>query len=170
MRKSNKTNIVLIGMPGSGKTTLGRALAQGLKMDFYDVDEYIEIREGRRIPEIFSSNGEGYFRRIESQAVEEIAKKENAVISTGGGIVLDKRNISALTRRGVVFFINRPIEKIARDINISERPLLAKDREKIYNIYKERLRLYKEYSCFEIVNDHGIEEAVKEIAKIYNGR
>ncbi|NLU09763.1 MAG: shikimate kinase [Tepidanaerobacter acetatoxydans] len=167
--KDNYDNIVLIGMPGSGKTSIGRILAKKINMCFYDLDEYIERKSGKRITEIFAIYGERHFRTLESRAVKEISSKTNAVISTGGGVVLDSKNMHVLNKRGIIFFINRPVEDIAHDIEISSRPLLANDRDNIYRLYKDRYELYKKYSDFEILNDRGILEAVKQIIEILNG-
>jgi len=159
-------NIVLIGMPGSGKTSVGKTLADNLSMDFYDVDEYIEKSAGKTIKEIFAEGGEKHFRAIERAAVEELSQKTNTVIATGGGVVLCEENIVNLKQKGVIFFLNRPIEDIVNDIDISNRPLLANGVERIYKLFSERYELYKKYSDFEIQNRGGIEDTAKKIIEV----
>ena len=88
-------NIVLIGMPGCGKTTLGKILNKELSMEFYDMDNYIERKTDKKISELFEK-GENYFRDIESLACEELSKNKNVIISTGGGVIKRKENIDFL--------------------------------------------------------------------------
>jgi shikimate dehydrogenase len=106
-----KQNIVLIGMPGSGKSTIGKALAEKLGRAFTDTDGIITERYGI-ISDIFAQKGEEYFRNIEALAVKETAKKNGVVIATGGGAVLRQENVTALKQNGVIFFLNRPLEDI----------------------------------------------------------
>lgn len=163
MRKINK-NIVLIGMPGCGKTTIGNILAQRLSMEFIDIDKYIEEKEERSITDIFNY-GEDYFRKIESKAVEEVSNKFSMVISTGGGVVKLYSNIERLNKNGIIIFINRPVEDIISDVNISSRPLLKDGKDKIYTLFKQRHYLYKKYCDYEIINDTELNEVVDRIIK-----
>ncbi len=103
MRLKNK-NIVLIGMPGCGKTTIGRSISSKLNKKFIDVDEYIECKYNKSIPQIFKENGEEYFRNIELKSVEEISNKEDSIISTGGGVIKNEQNIINLKQNGIVSF------------------------------------------------------------------
>jgi len=167
--KQKGINIVLIGMPGSGKTSVGKILAESLNMDFCDVDEYIEKKSGKTIPEIFKE-GEKHFRTLERAAIEELSQKTNTVIATGGGVVLFRQNIENLKRKGLVFFINRPIDDIVNDIDISNRPLLANDVNRIYQLFRERYELYKKYSDFEVKSQNEIMDTVKKIIKILEDR
>jgi len=163
-------NIVLIGMPGSGKSSVGKILAERLGMDFCDVDEFIENNAGKSIKDIFDEKGESHFRALERTAVEKLSQKTNMVISTGGGVVLCSQNMVNLKRKGVVFFINRPIEDIVKDIDISTRPLLANDIDRIYQLFRERSSLYKKHSDFEILNLKGIEDTTKQIINVLEDR
>ncbi|MCT4507370.1 MAG: shikimate kinase [Tepidibacter sp.] len=163
MKKINK-NIVLIGMPGCGKTSIGNILAEKLGMEFIDIDKYIEEKEERSITEIFNY-GEDYFRKIESKAVKEVSGKLSTVISTGGGVVKSYSNIEMLNKNGIIIFINRPIEDIIADVDISSRPLLKEGKEKIYNLFKQRYSLYKKYCNCEIINDIELNEVVNRIIK-----
>ena len=163
MKKISK-NIVLIGMPGCGKTAIGEKLAKALNLEFCDVDSYIEEKCKMTIPEIFKK-GEGYFREIETCALEEVSKSYPKVISTGGGIVKKQRNIEILKQNGIIIYIKRSVEEIVKDINIENRPLLSGGREKIYRLYEERRELYEMYSDIEIKNDESEDETVSKIIR-----
>jgi shikimate kinase len=163
--KAVKRNIVLIGMPGSGKTAIGRLVAEGLGLQFYDVDEYIEDTERKSIKEIFT-RGEDHFRDIESAAIKEISGKSPAVIATGGGAVKRNENMEALKGNSIIIFLNRPLENIIKDVDMASRPLLAGGVSRIYELYEERYHLYKKYSDYEILNDAGFEDAVDKIMSL----
>ncbi|MFL0269715.1 shikimate kinase [Candidatus Clostridium radicumherbarum] len=164
MKNFNK-NIVLIGLSGCGKTSIGKMIAEKLLLPFYDVDEYIEKKENKLIKDIFLL-GEVYFRKLETTAIEEISKKCPIVISTGGGVVKVLSNMETLQKNSIIFFINRPIENIIQDIDISNRPLLSGDVSKIYKLYEERYDLYKKNSNFEVLNDKNLEDVVNKIIKL----
>ncbi|MFL0246834.1 shikimate kinase [Candidatus Clostridium stratigraminis] len=163
--KSLNKNIALIGLSGCGKTTIGEIVAERLFLPFYDVDDYVEKKENKLIKNIFLL-GEDYFRKLETEAIEEISKKCPIVISTGGGVVKAQCNMETLQKNSIIFFINRPIENIIKDIDISNRPLLADDISKIYKLYEERYYLYKKYSNFEVLNDNKLEDVVNKIIKL----
>jgi shikimate kinase len=166
--KSNiNKNIVFIGLSGCGKTSIGRIVAERLLLPFYDVDEYIVEKEGKVINEIFLQ-GEDYFRKLESQAIKELSEKCPSVISTGGGSVKIPYNMETLQKNSKIIFINRPLEKIIQDIDISSRPLLAGDIAKIYNLYQERYHLYKKYCNIEVLNDIDFQGIVDRIIKLIN--
>ncbi|SMC27556.1 shikimate kinase [Clostridium acidisoli DSM 12555] len=158
-------NLVLIGMPGSGKTTLGDLLSKELKLKLYDVDNFIEKTENKSIPEIFEL-GEEHFRTIETKAIEEISLQTGVIISTGGGVVKSPYNMKALRKNGLIFFINRPIENIISDIATDSRPLLKDGTKKVYTLYNERYKLYKTYCDYEILNDKNINDSVSKIKDI----
>ena len=159
-------NIVLIGMPGCGKSVIGQILAEKLGMTFLDIDTYIEESTKHTITEIFK-NGEEGFRDIEAKAVEEVSEKAPAVISTGGGVIKRYENILNLKKNGIIIYINRPIENIAVDIDVEARPLLSKDPSQLYRLYKERGPLYKKYCDHEIMNIGNIDDVVSNIIEIY---
>ena len=135
---SRKENIVLIGMPASGKTTVGKLISDRLSLELIDTDELIVKRAGMPITEIFEKHGEKYFRDLESEAVKEAAAKNGVVIATGGGAVLRAENVNALREGGKLFFIDRPPEKL---VPTSSRPL-SSDREAITKRYNERYSIY----------------------------
>ncbi|MGH4137957.1 shikimate kinase [Clostridium sp.] len=159
-------NIVLIGMPGSGKSVIGEIIAKKLEMTLIDTDTYIKETTGKNITEIFK-NGETFFRNIEAKAVSEVSRKTFAVIATGGGVVSRYENIENLKKNGVIIYINRPIENIAGDIDVETRPLLANDPCQIYRLFEERGPLYKEYCDYEIINISNIDDMVSNIIDIY---
>ena len=105
--EAEKQNIVLIGMPGCGKTTVGKELAKAINKEFIDTDEEIVKREGISIPEIFKALGEAGFRKIESEIIKDVAARQGLVIATGGGAVLKDENTKLLKGNGIVFFLDR---------------------------------------------------------------
>ena len=137
---------MLIGLPGSGKTTVGALLAQRLHRPLLDTDAMVEEREGRTIPEIFAQRGEAYFRAVEAACAAEAARRQDAVIATGGGIVLRQDTMELLRHSGVVCFLDRAAQEIAESVDVSGRPLLKDRRERIFQLQKERDHLYRRYA------------------------
>ncbi len=136
--RKNKENIVLIGMPGCGKTTLSSILAKQLEYDLVDTDQLIIDREKCEITEIFSSHGEEYFRQIETECIKDICTLNKTIIATGGGSAMRWENILALKRNGRIFFIDRPLDAL---IPTSDRPL-ADNRSKIEALFDKRYPTY----------------------------
>lgn len=158
----SKENIVLIGMPSCGKTTVGNILAEKLNREFFDSDVTIETTENTPIPEIFREKGEEYFRNKETEAIYTLSKNNSSVISTGGGVILNKRNIELLKENGKIFFLDRPLEKL---ITTSDRPL-SSSREALEKRYNERYNLYREYADVIIDASGSIEDVVNQILKV----
>lgn len=158
---SNK-NIVLIGMPGSGKTTIGKIIARKLDKDFCDIDQYIEDTQDKKISEIFEK-GESAFRRIEKETVKEISEKQGTVISTGGGAVKFPQNIYYLKKNGTIIFIDRNLDDIISDVNMSTRPLLKNGVEAIHSLHKERYILYKGYADYIVPNTGSLDDVADAI-------
>lgn len=156
-----KKGIVLIGIPGAGKTTIGRYISEELKFKFVDMDEFIERSSKKSIKEIFDQ-GEDLFRAFETKTCEVLSRLDNVVISTGGGVVKKEENM-AYYKDFVVVFINRPLELILDDIDVDSRPLLKDGKERVINLYRERIDLYNEYFDIEVINDGSIEDVAKEI-------
>ena len=156
------SNIVLIGMPSCGKTTVGTIVAEKLNREFYDSDILIEATEKTTISEIFKNRGEEYFRNKETEAIFTLSKNNSSVISTGGGVILNKKNIDLLKENGKVFFLDRPLEKL---ITTSDRPL-SSNREALEKRYNERYKLYREYADVVIDASGSIEETVNQIMKV----
>lgn len=155
-----KRNIVLVGMPGSGKSTVGKKLAGILDRDFADTDDMITRKYGV-ISDIFAGKGEAYFRDRETEQVKEISKKNGLVIATGGGAILRKENVDALRQNGVIFFLDRPLEDI---VPTSDRPL-SSDAEALKKRYNERYELYIKASDFHIKADGDIADTVGKIKR-----
>lgn len=155
-------NIVLIGMPGSGKTTLGKIISEKVGFKFVDIDQYIEVKSGKVIPELFSK-GEDYFRNLEREAVHELSKEKTLLIATGGGVIKNDLNIKDLKENGVIVFIDRPVDNIAKDVEVANRPLLKDGPHKLYDLFHERYELYKKYCDFHVMNDSDIENTVEMI-------
>ncbi|MEO2601633.1 shikimate kinase, partial [Clostridium butyricum] len=157
-----KDKVVIIGMPGSGKTTIGKILGRELDLKFYDMDEYIQERTSKSILELFE-NGEDYFRNIETDMCRELSKEKNVLISTGGGVVKKKENIDALKKDALIIFLDRPVEKILEDVDVSKRPLLKDGKERVINLYNERYELYKKYADEIVVNDSDMIEVIERL-------
>ena len=134
-----KQNLVLIGMPGSGKSTVGRLLAEKLGRPFLDLDEEIVHREGREITEIFQQDGEAYFRDLESRVTAELSARTGLVLATGGGCVLRKENVTALRQNGCLLLLNRPLAQL---LPTQDRPL-ANSAEKIRSLFETRMPIYR---------------------------
>lgn len=161
-----KKNIALIGMPGSGKTVIGRFCAQKLKLDFCDLDEYIEKESGEKISEIFK-NGEEYFRNIETESLNTICSRSNLIISTGGGIIKKECNLEILKENSIIIFINRSPKDIVSDVDIKTRPLLANGASSVFKLYDERIDIYKNSCDYEIINNKDLTYVCSKIIKIY---
>lgn len=159
-------NIVLIGMPGAGKTTVGKMLYERLKLKFVDVDDFIVEESGKTIPELFDVS-ESHFRNVESEAIRKLSMDKSSIIATGGGVIKNKENIEELKKHGIIVFIDRPLGNIAEDVEISKRPLLKDGVQKLFDLYDERYELYKKYSDFHVVNDRSIEAVVDRIIEKY---
>ncbi len=155
-----KRNIVLIGMPGSGKSTIGKLLSKSTGMDFVDTDDMISEKYGV-ISDIISKNGEKYFRDIETEQVKIAAKLNGTVIATGGGAILRKENVLSLKQNGTVIFLNRPIEDI---VPTADRPL-SNDYESLKKRFEERYDIYVNSADFEIFVDGIAENAVRKISE-----
>lgn len=136
--RSDRESIVLIGMPGSGKSTVGAILAEHLKRKFVDSDAWIEEKSGMRIADIFAKHGEDYFRALECDAIAEISAESGLVVATGGGAVLAKENVRALRKNGRIFFLDRPLTEL---IPTDDRPL-ANSEAAIRKRYEERYGIY----------------------------
>ncbi len=143
-----KENIVLIGMPMSGKTRTGKILASYIKKDFIDMDKQIENDEKRSINEIFSTDGETYFRNVESTLAKELGINQGKVISTGGGIILNPLNMMYLKQNGIVIYLTRDFDKL---VYSSSRPL-TKSKEEYLALEKKRKHLYLKYKDIHVNN------------------
>ncbi len=137
--KNDKQNIVLIGMPSSGKTTVGKLIAERTGKSFEDTDETIVNEIKMPIAQLFAEQGEGAFRDIESRVIAEAAKKGGCVIATGGGAVLRPENVRAMRQNSTVVFIDRALEKL---ITTDDRPL-SSNRQALEKLFEARYGIYK---------------------------
>lgn len=160
-----RCNIVLIGMPSAGKTTIGKMLEERMQKEFIDLDDIIIEKAGKSIPEIFEERGEAGFRAIETEAAIEVSKLNNKIIATGGGTIKHKVNMDYLRQNGITIFIDRDVDKlISSDPN---RPL-SKSSDALQKMHAERLPLYQKYAAYVAVNNSDIESTVKEIEEAYH--
>ena len=156
-------NIVLIGMPASGKSTIGKLLAKKMNYEYYDADRYLERKEDVKISTLFSEKGEEYFRNLETKYLKELSQKNGIIISTGGGAVKREKNMQILGEKGIIVFLNRKIEDIAKE-NHEARPLLQ-NIDNIYKLYDERIELYNRYSDIIVENNGTLKEVTDRIAE-----
>ena len=156
-------NIILIGMPGSGKTTVGKLLAERTGRKFVDADEELVKHAGRTIPDIFASDGESYFRQLETEVLSSLGQQSGLVLATGGGCVTQARNYPLLHQNGTIFCLNRDISKLPTE----GRPLsqIAKMEE----MYRIRKPLYETFADHMINNDCSPDAAVEQILLILEG-
>ncbi len=165
-RTKSMKNIVLIGMPGSGKTTVGKILAEKLSLEFIDLDSLIVFRQGKSIPQIFEEQGEEGFRRAETEAVREVFQSRGVVIACGGGVVTKEINMHLLSQKGIVIFMNRPVEDVLKRVNLNTRPLLRNDPDKFHVLHRERLPLYRKYADFEVNCGQEKSKVLKQLTHI----
>ncbi len=154
-------NIVLIGMPSAGKTTVGQLLARRTGKKFTDTDTLAEQRIGMTIADYFHTSGEEAFRAREQETVAEVSAAGGQIIATGGGAILRRENLTALRRNGLLVFLDRPIEQLTATV---DRPL-ASDREALRRRYEERYALYRAAADVYIKNDGSPEEAADQIER-----
>lgn len=157
------SSISLVGLPGSGKTALGRLLAERLGLPFFDLDEEIERHAGRSIAQLFAES-ERVFRDIESLVTQAFAGRD-AVLSTGGGAIEREENVAALKRGGRVIFLDRPVEHIFRDVDAETRPLLKDDRTRLLALDRRRRALYIAAADAVVVNDGAMEETLRALVE-----
>ena len=151
-------NIVLIGMPGCGKSTIAKKLSELSGREIIDTDSVIEKKTRMSIPEIFRKQGELPFRTYEHEVILEAGKSSGKILALGGGAILNPDNYPSLHQNGRIFFIHRETELLATD----GRPL-SKSPEALKEMQKIRLPFYQEFCDIEIQNDGTIEEAAREI-------
>lgn len=160
---SQMSNIVLIGMPGCGKTTIGKILAQKLNRRFIDTDEFITNTTGNTPAEIINTNGENAFRNIERKAVADCCKNSSCVIATGGGAVLSQDNIDAMRQNGKIIFLDRSLAILATD----NRPLSSSP-DKLKSLYEYRYPMYVNSCDIHIKADTEPDKTVRQILSELN--
>ena len=158
------TNIVLIGMPSSGKTLTGKALCKYIDKTVVDTDAVIVERSGMSINEMFARHGEAYFRQWEHDVIEEFSKQNGLIIATGGGAIKNEENIQNLKQNGVVMFIDRDLEHL---LVTDDRPL-SKDTNAVAKLYEERYPLYTKYGDLRVPNNYPMEISQQELDELMN--
>ncbi len=153
-------NIVLIGMPGCGKTTLGRIVGKILNKPFYDTDREIVRREAMSIADIFGKKGENYFRDIECEVIAELSKKSGCVIACGGGSILRSENRQRLKQNGKIYFINRKLDRLST----KGRPL-SNGVGALKRLYSQRAKIYRSMCDKEIFSNQEIDSCASEIVR-----
>ena len=161
-------NIILIGMPGCGKSTVGVILAKTLGIGFVDTDLVIQQRENRLLQNIIDVDGIDYFLDCEAQAVKTV-DCDNSVIATGGSVVYREDAIEHLKKNGKIVYLDVPLDEIERRLNnISTRGIAAKKNDSIDDIYNERVALYNKYADIIIKTDgESVEKTVEKICKFF---
>ena len=153
-------NIILVGMPGAGKSVIGKALAKALSKTFVDTDEEIVRREGVSIPEIFERGGEEEFRRIESEVVSLVTKERNRIISFGGGAIINPLNIKSAKQNGIIVYIKRDLDCLARD----GRPL-SKSPDALRELFVVRKPIYENCADIIVENNSTVDEVTQKIVE-----
>lgn len=155
--RAEALNLILIGMPGCGKSTIGHALAAQMNRKFVDCDTEIERRTGKSIPDIFAQDGEPAFRALETQVIEDVCREKSCIIATGGGAILRTENVRAMRQNGKLMLIQRDLDTLAQD----GRPLSSSN-EALQNMWNKRAPLYRIYQDFTIDNNATLEQALTQ--------
>ncbi len=158
---AQKQNVALVGMPSCGKSTIGRRIAEITGREFVDTDEKIVEKTDMPISEYFAKFGEESFRKIESEIIEEEAKKSGVIIATGGGSVLKENNVTALKRNGVIVFLDREINKL---VATADRPL-SRSLDDVRTLYEQRYEIYCDCADLKICANGSVAEVAESLIK-----
>lgn len=161
-------NIYLIGMPGCGKTTIGRATGKKIEKNFSDIDSNIEKSQNMKIKHIFKRFGENHFRKLESMELKKASLCSDTIVSCGGGIVLDTENIKVMKETGTIVFINVELEYLEKRAIKSTRPLLKDGADALKRLYDVRIGIYNDVCDVVLQNDTGRKTAVNRLVDIIN--
>lgn len=161
-----KDNVVLIGMMGCGKSTVGSLLAEALGFVFVDTDQYIEAALGRSIPDVFAEEGEAFFRDRELGAAEELTRRKSQVIACGGGLPTRADSIAFLKDSGTVIFLRRDPGEIYDNVSMAGRPLGQQGREAFLERYAGREPIYLEWADHVVEVQSTPAETVQRILEV----
>lgn len=160
-------HIFLVGMPGSGKSALGRRVATKLQLPYLDTDTYLTERTGMNTAQLYEIYGEQAFRDGETRLLQELINATPGIISTGGGVSLREENRRMMKDHGYIVLIDRPIDDIMVDIRAEKRPLLAqKGREEVERIYSERMPIYRGIADVSLDNGNGFHNGLSGLEEI----
>ena len=162
-------NIYIVGFMGTGKSSVGKLLAARRRWHFVDLDEFIELRQKRRIVDIFAKDGEPYFRKIEKKALKEVSAQDKFVVACGGGIILNKDNIKLMKKTGMLICLSAtPGEILKRVSTDTHRPLLnvEKPLKHIELLLKMRAPNYMQADKIINTSNLSIKQVVQKISKI----
>jgi shikimate kinase len=160
-------NAVLIGYRATGKSTVGKHLALKMNLSFFDTDTLVEKKAGMPIADIVAKHGWDFFRAREKEAVRELEEQTGAVISTGGGVVLDQENIDSLKKNGFLIWLNAPLHDIITRLNTKRPGAVIRPQFTDWDIVEETIKTVKErYPLYEKAADYTVETANKNIVKV----
>lgn len=160
-------HVFLIGMPGSGKSSLGKRLAGRLGVPYVDMDTAITEMTGMTVQQIFEGPGEQAFRNAETNLLMYLADQKPSIISTGGGTVLREQNRQIMRNQGVIVLIDRPLEEILSDIRLERRPMLAaKGKEEVVRLYQARIDIYRKIADAVLDNSQGYTNGIINLEKL----
>lgn len=160
-------HIFIIGMPGSGKSSLGRRVANNLRIPYVDMDQRITSIVGCTVTEMFERYGEQAFRNAETNLLAQLTREKPSIVSTGGGTVLRDVNRAIMRNHGIIVLIDRPLEDIMSDIKLDRRPLLAqKGLGEVERLYHERIEIYRSVADAVLDNGHGYHAGLYGLEKL----
>lgn len=160
-------HVFLIGMPGSGKSSLGRRVAANLRMPYIDTDIRIADIVGLSTPDMFEQYGEEAFRTAEANLLIQITRMPPMIVSTGGGMIMQPHNRALMRNHGVIILIDRPLEEIMSDIKLDRRPTLArKGLGGVEDLYWDRISTYRSVADRILDNSHGFHAGISNLEKL----
>ncbi|MBQ7844978.1 MAG: shikimate kinase [Clostridia bacterium] len=160
-------HVFLIGMPGCGKSSLGKRVAGNMRIPYVDMDQRISDIVGCTVSEMFEHYGEQAFRNAETNTLIQLTRETPSLISTGGGTVLRENNRAIMRNSGVIVLIDRPLEEILGDIKLDRRPLLAqKGLGEVERLYHERIDIYRSVADFVMDNSNGYHAGLRGLEQI----
>lgn len=160
-------HLFIIGMPGCGKSSLGKRVARELRIPYVDTDQRISDGAGCTVPQLFERYGEQAFRNAETNVLIQLTREQPSLVSTGGGMIMREENRAIMRNHGVILLIDRPLEDILSDIKLDRRPLLAqKGLGEVERLYRERIDVYRGAADAVLMNDQGYYAGLNNFAAI----